>query len=85
MLLEYAAPFLPHDGHLLVSKGQPTEEELTSGEKAANLCGFKLASKRMIDLPNDMGQRVIFDYAKVKEPSLKLPRAVGLANKEPLA
>lgn len=85
VLLEYAAPFLPHDGHLLVSKGQPTEEELTSGEKAANLCGFKLASKRMIDLPNDMGQRVIFDYVKVKEPSLKLPRAVGLANKEPLA
>ncbi len=84
ILLEYAAPFLPHDGHLLVSKGQPTEEELSSGKKAASLCGFRMASMRTVELPDDMGQRVLIDYVKVKEPSLKLPRAVGLATKEPL-
>ncbi len=84
ILIEYAAPFLPHDGHLLVSKGQPTQEELDSGRGAAGICGFKMASLRTIELPHDMGQRVLIDYVKVKEPSLKLPRAIGLASKEPL-
>lgn len=85
ILLEYAAPFMPRNGHLLVSKGQPTEDELQSGEKAAKICGFKCRSMRTIELPGDMGQRVIIDYVKIQEPSLKLPRSIGLAAKEPLA
>lgn len=85
VLLEYAAPFLPRDGRLIVSKGQPTSDELESGDAAAKVCGFKLYSTRVVELPHDMGQRTMMVYRKAQEPSYKLPRAVGMAAKEPLA
>ena len=84
VLLEYAAPFLPREGRLIVSKGQPTEDELQSGEKAAKVCGFRLHSSRTVTLPHDMGQRTMLVYRKVQEPAYKLPRAIGMAAKEPL-
>lgn len=84
VLLEYASPFLPRDGRLVVSKGQPTPDELESGERAAKLCGFKLFSSRVVELPHEMGQRTLLVYRKAQEASYKLPRSVGMAMKEPL-
>lgn len=84
VLLEYAAPFVPREGRLIVSKGQPTPDELESGERAAKACGFQLRSSRTIELPQAMGQRTLLSYVKVKEPAYKLPRAIGMALKEPL-
>lgn len=84
VLLEYAAPFVPREGRLIVSKGQPTADELESGERAAKVCGFQLRSNRTVELPESMGQRTILNYVKVKEPAYKLPRAIGMALKEPL-
>ena len=84
-LVEYAAPFLVHGGVFIASKGKPDEEELVRGNRAAKLCGLDLMEKRCLELPNDQGVRTLLVYQCTSRPSVKLPRAVGLAKKSPLA
>lgn len=84
VLIEYAAPLLAKKGWLVVSKGMPDVDEMNAGSKTAELCGLELLSQRMVELPCDRGQRTILTYAKVGEPTVKLPRAVGMATKVPL-
>ena len=85
VLVEYATPLLEHDGSLIVSKGRPDESEIAAGDKAAKLCGLKRVGDHWYDLPNDQGRRRLLVYEKVREASIRLPREVGLANKQPLA
>ena len=72
-------------GTLIVSKGVPDESEISSGLKAAQLCGFKFADKQEVDLPDNLGHRVIFSFKVVSSSKVKLPRQNGLARKNPLA
>lgn len=85
VLVEYARPLLKMGGTLIVSKGVPDESEISSGLKAAQLCGFKFADKQEVDLPDNLGHRVIFSFKVVSSSKLKLPRQNGLARKNPLA
>lgn len=85
ILLEYAAPLLQRGGQLLVSKGNPGEDEVERGRKAARLCGFELYDVHSIDLPGGYGHREIYDFRLLHKPSVKLPRADGMARKQPLA
>lgn len=85
MIIEYGAPFLEDDGYLVVAKANPDNSELKLAEKTAGICGLELVGCDTFDLPCDLGHRSVFLYQKVAEPLVKLPRAVGLAKKQPLA
>lgn len=85
ILIEYAAPLLAQHGLLVVSKGNPSNDELRSGEAAAKICGMKLIASTSYDLPLDAGHRVVLSYERCRKSSIKLPRAIGVAKKSPLA
>ena len=85
VLMEYATPFIKKDGILFVMKANPSLEELEAAERASKVCGLSLVSRETFDLPRSSGHREIFLYKLVSNPSIKLPRQVGKARKEPLA
>ena len=85
VLIEYAAPLLCDHGLLVVSKGKPSQDEINSGLQAAHICGFQYSDSYQFDLPDDLGHRNILMFQKVRSPYIKLPRAIGLARKKPLA
>lgn len=84
LILEYGTPFLEDDGYLVVAKANPENEEITLASKTARICGLDLIGKDEFELPCDMGHREVFLYQKVGDSRIKLPRAVGLAKKQPL-
>lgn len=85
VLLEYARPFLSKNGLFIVAKGIPEDDELASGERVASCLGFKLEASDSLQLPDDLGSRSILVYKAVRPSSVRLPRAVGMARKQPLA
>ena len=84
VLIEYAAPILRRGGQLLISKGNPEDDEVAQGLKAAKVCGFELRRHESCDLPDNCGHREFFSLMKVSKPSIKLPRSVGEARRRPL-
>lgn len=84
VLVEYASPCLPIGGQLVVSKGRPTSDERSHGDAAASICGFELAVNEELELPEGYGHRTMLVYEKIREPAIKLPRAIGQAKKHPL-
>ena len=85
VLIEYATPLLMTDGHLIVSKGNPDNDEIVSGDAAAKICGMTRIKTTEFDLPRELGHRTFLVYKKTSLPSIRLPRAVGVARKTPLA
>ena len=85
VLVEYAAPYLKDGGLFIVTKGNPSDEELASGMSAAKICGFTLFQNDAIDLPGDLGHREFIVLKKSYPASVSLPRANGMAKKNPLA
>lgn len=84
-IIEYGTPFLEDEGYLVLAKANPTDEERRAGNKVAERCGLDLVGCDEFELPEGLGHRAVFLYEKVDEPKIKLPRAVGLAKKSPLA
>lgn len=85
MILEYGTPFLEDDGYLLVAKANPSDDECRLANKTAKICGLELVGTDSFELPRELGHRTVFLYQKVMPSKVKLPRAVGLAKKQPLA
>lgn len=85
MLIEYAAPCLEMDGYLLLAKANLSDDEFRVAQKTAEICGLELVGQTEFDLPRELGHRTVLLYQKVDEPRVLLPRAVGLAKREPLA
>ena len=85
VLVEYASPILMRDGNLIVSKGNPEDDEIASGDAAAKICGLSRIATTGFDLPRDLGHRTFLIYKKTSKPSINLPRAIGVARKTPLA
>lgn len=85
ILLEYARPFLHIGGSLLVTKGTPSDEELSTGSSVASKLGYQLVARQDLELPHSLGHRSIFHYEVVSKSTIKLPRQMGLAKKNPLA
>ena len=85
VLVEYAAPYLKDGGLFIVTKGNPSDEELASGMSAAKICGFTLLLNDAIDLPEGLGHREFIVLIKSHPASVSLPRANGMAKKNPLA
>ena len=84
ILIEYAAPFLSKHGHLVISKGNPEDDELSSAQEAASICGLQLVQNDSFDLPSGLGHREVFIFERVSNPSISLPRPNGMARKNPL-
>ena len=84
VLVEYAAPLLQKDGRLVVAKARPSEEEIAAASRAAHICGLELVSRETFELPEERGHREVLSYQKVRNPSIKLPRATGVAQHHPL-
>ena len=84
-LVEYAAPYLKDGGLFVITKGNPSDEELASGMSAAKICGFTLLLNDAIDLPEGLGHREFIVLKKGHPASVSLPRANGVAKKNPLA
>lgn len=85
ILVEYAAPYLKDGGLFVITKGNPSDEELASGMSAAKICGFTLLLNDAIDLPEGLGHREFLVLKKSHPASVSLPRANGMAKKNPLA
>ncbi|MDO4436525.1 MAG: 16S rRNA (guanine(527)-N(7))-methyltransferase RsmG [Coriobacteriaceae bacterium] len=84
MIIEYGTPFLEDDGYLVVAKANPSSDEVKSSEMTADICGLELVGKDEFDLPFELGHRTVFLFQKVSSPRVRLPRAVGLAKRQPL-
>lgn len=84
-LVEYASPLLKKNGLLIVSKGVPAADEVSDGTYAAQVCGFDAPMRYDLSLPGKRGARAIFVFKKSHKPSMKLPRAVGMAKKHPIS
>lgn len=82
-LLELASPLLKEQGHLICYKA-PLEEEFEKSLRIQDKLGFRMISKREFVLTDGETKRCILVFEKIHEPSLKLPRRVGLAQKKPL-
>ena len=85
VLVEYASPFLIDSGLFVITKGNPSDVELQSGLNAATICGFTTLMIDDLDLPNGLGHREFIILKKSRPASISLPRANGMAKKNPLA
>ena len=85
VLVEYAAPFLKDGGLFVITKGNPSDEELDAGLSASKICGFTTLLTDAIDLPDGLGHREFIVLKKTHPASVSLPRANGMAKKNPLA
>lgn len=83
-LIEYASPLLHMRGRLVVTKGNPTDEELDAAAEAASICGFEPIDFQSFELPHGLGHREIFSYKRVRYSKIALPRRVGVAQHHPL-
>ena len=84
-LIEYAAPFVKDKGLFVITKGNPSEDEIHSGESVAKICGFTCIADDSIELPNELGHREFIVLRKAYNATVSLPRANGMAKKNPLA
>ena len=78
------APLLARGGRLVVAKARPTDDEVAAGDRAARICGLRRVSRETFELPRDLGHREVLAYERVGNPSIKLPRPVGVARQRPL-
>ena len=83
-LLEIAAPLLMTKGLLVCYKSLSIDEELEAASKIEEKLGFKHISNRIYELSDKETKHQIVLYEKISEPSVKLPRKLGLAQKRPL-
>ena len=84
VLIEYASPLLKKNGCLVISKGRPSDEEVSIGDATARIVGMRLVSRETYELPYEMGHREVFCYRKTSKSKVKLPRKVGMAKHKPL-
>ncbi|MDO5042824.1 MAG: 16S rRNA (guanine(527)-N(7))-methyltransferase RsmG [Slackia sp.] len=82
-LMELASPLLRRGGILLCYKAQPSEEEVACALGIQEMVGMTLKERRDFSL-SDGSTRCMFVFEKTSKPRVKLPRRVGLAQKDPL-
>ncbi|MBJ7353862.1 MAG: 16S rRNA (guanine(527)-N(7))-methyltransferase RsmG [Thermoleophilaceae bacterium] len=85
VLLEYAAPLLRRDGHLVAWKGSPDQVELAAADATAEILGF--APGELTATKPFQGSRARHFYVaqKTQPTDDRFPRRAGVALKKPLA
>ena len=84
VLIEYAAPLLVEGGTLCSWKANIDDDEISTAERAADICGMRIVSRETYELPKGYGHREIIYIEKNGESKIKLPRRNGMATKRPL-
>lgn len=82
-LLELVTPLLSFGGQFICYKGQPEDEEINQAINLEKKLGMKLISRRETVLSDNETHREILVFEKVSEPTVKLPRRPGMAQKRP--
>lgn len=83
-LIELASPLLKNGGRLVCYKAQLSSEELEEALAVQDLVGMKMISQREICLSDGETTRTIVVFKKIGKSRIKLPRRIGLAQKQPL-
>ena len=83
-LVELASPLLKKGGRLVCYKAQLSSEELEEALAVQDLVGIKMISQREICLSDGETIRTIVVFEKIGKSRIKLPRRIGLAQKQPL-
>lgn len=83
-LIELASPLLKKGGRLVCYKAQLLSEELEEALAVQDLVGMKMISQREICLSDGETTRTIVVFEKIGKSRIKLPRRIGLAQKQPL-
>lgn len=83
-LIELASPLLKKGGRLVCYKAQLSSEELEEALAVQDLVGMKMISQREICLSDGETTRTIVVFEKIGKSHIKLPRRIGLAQKQPL-
>lgn len=82
-LLELAVPLLCIGGRLVCYKSQLPGNELEQACSLETKLGMKFVSSREVVLSDGETLRRIVVFEKVAQPTVKLPRRVGMAQKRP--
>lgn len=80
-LLELASPLLMQGGQLIALKSK--EEDDFNNPSLENKLGMRLVSKRDYYLSDNEKYRTVYVFEKYKDPEVKLPRRIGMAQKRP--
>ena len=83
-LLELASPLLCKGGRLICYKARLEDSEVSTALQVCDLVGMRLISRRKVLLSDGETIREIVVFEKHSKPKIKLPRRVGLAQKNPL-
>lgn len=83
-LIELASPLLKNGGRLVCYKAQLSSEEPEEALAVQDLVGMKMISQREICLSDGETTRTIVVFEKIGKSRIKLPRRIGLAQKQPL-
>ena len=83
-LIELASPLLKKGGRLVCYKAQLSSEELEEALAVQDLVGMKMISQREMCLSDGESTRTIVVFEKIGKSRIKLPRRIGLAQKQPL-
>lgn len=83
-LMELACPLLAKNGRLVCYKAQPDFDELSRASQIESLLGMKKVAHDEFRL-SDGSKRCIIVYEKASRPHIKLPRRIGMAQKNPLS
>lgn len=82
-LLELASPLLTKGGRLVCYKTRSESEEIEHAREIARKLGMEFVSSRGFTLSDGETSRAIIVFRKRCNPSMKLPRRVGMAQKKP--
>ncbi len=80
-VLELASPLLKLNGHLIALKSH--EEKTFYNPSLEYKLGMQLVKERDYSLSDSSVFRKVYVFEKFKEPEIKLPRRVGMAQKRP--
>ena len=82
VLMELASPLLQDGGRLVCYKANVSDEEFEHALTLQERFGMKLSSDRTVSL-GDACRRIIC-FEKTGQPTIRLPRKTGMAQKRPL-
>lgn len=85
VLVEYAAPLLRLDGHLVAWKGARDPDEEADGAAAAAAVGLEHVDTVEIPPRDGAEHRHLYVYVKVSFTPAKFPRRPGMARKRPIS
>ncbi len=84
VVMELATPLLAPEGELIALRGKEDEIDETLIESVSEKLGLSLISKKHIYI-SEIYERTIYVFKKVSQPTIKLPRRNGMAQKRPLS